>query len=107
LPIELRRQLRFDANQAVETSIAAVDWLFALSGARANFLSNPMQRMFRDAHAMRGHAMNSHDKVTRMYGRYDVVPDAPPLEPIDQMVACQPSSHHVSPTAFLIASSNA
>ena len=86
LPIELRRQLRFDANQAVETSIAAVDWLFALSGARANFLSNPMQRMFRDAHAMRGHAMNSHDKVTRMYGRYDLVPDAPPLEPIDKMV---------------------
>ena len=86
LPLELRRQLRFDANQAVETSIAAVDRLFALSGARANFLSNPMQRMFRDAHAMRGHAMNSHDKVTRMFGRYDLVPDAPPLEPIDKMI---------------------
>ena len=86
LSLELRRQLRFDANQAVETSIAAVDALFTLSGARANFLSNPMQRMFRDAHAMRGHAMNSFDKVARMFGRYDLMPDAPPLEPIDKMI---------------------
>ena len=86
LPMDLRRRLRFDANQAVETCIRAVDLLFAASGAKAIFLGNPIQRMFRDVHAMRGHAMNNSEKVSRMYGRFDLNPKAAILEPGDTLV---------------------
>jgi len=35
---------------------------------------------------MRHHAMNNADKVTRMYGRYALDPDAAPLDPGDALV---------------------
>jgi 3-hydroxy-9,10-secoandrosta-1,3,5(10)-triene-9,17-dione monooxygenase len=86
LPMALRRRLRFDANQAVAASIHAVDLLFAASGGKAIFLDNPMQRMFRDVHAMRAHAMNNGEKVSRMFGRFDLDPNAPIAEPGETLV---------------------
>ena len=75
-----------EAGQAVETSIRAVDLLFAASGGKAIFLNNPMQRVFRDVHAMRGHAFNNSEKVSRMYGRFDLDTNASALEPADNLV---------------------
>ena len=70
LPIELRRQLRFDAN-AVETS---TPWEMGFRvSARANFLSNPMCAVPRHTQDARP-AMNSHD-VRHADGRAATDPD--------------------------------
>jgi hypothetical protein len=42
--------------------------------------------MWRDVNAMRHHAMNNAGKVTRMYGRYDLDPNAAPLGSSDGLV---------------------
>jgi len=86
LPIELRRRVALNCVQSVENALRMVTRLFALSGGRAIFLDNPIQRMWRDVNAMRHHAMNNADKVTRMYGRYDLDPNAAPLDPGDGLV---------------------
>jgi hypothetical protein len=53
----------------------------AASGGKPIFLDNPMQRMFRDIHPMRAHAMNNSEKVSRMLGRFDLDPNAAITEP--------------------------
>jgi hypothetical protein len=45
-----------------------------------------MQRMFRDVHAMRGHAMNNNEKVSRIYGRYNLDPNAAIMDSADALV---------------------
>lgn len=86
LSLELRRRVALNCVQSVESALRLVTRLFALSGGRAIFLDNPIQRMWRDVNAMRHHAMNNTDKVTRMYGRYALDPNAVPLDPGDGLV---------------------
>jgi len=86
LPLELRRRVRLNGSEAVATAVRVVNRLFALSGGRAIFLDNPMQRIWRDVNAMRHHAMNNPDKVARMYGRYALDPNAAPAEVSDALV---------------------
>jgi len=86
LPMELRRRIALNCVQSVESALRLVTRLFALSGGRAVFLDNPIQRMWRDVNAMRHHAMNNADKVTRMYGRYNLDPNAAPLDPGDSLL---------------------
>ncbi len=61
--------------------IRAVNVLFEASGGRAIFLDNPMQRYFRDVHAMRAHAMNNADKSASLFGRSELLPGEPPRDP--------------------------
>ena len=58
----------------------AVDRLFEASGGRAIFLDNPIQRVFRDVHAMRAHAINNPDKGARLFGRFELSPDTAPTD---------------------------
>jgi len=86
IPMPPRVRCRADASRAVARAIHAVDRLFEASGGRAIFLDNPIQRVFRDVHAMRAHAFNNPDKAARLFGRFDLAPDAWPREPGDLLV---------------------
>jgi 3-hydroxy-9,10-secoandrosta-1,3,5(10)-triene-9,17-dione monooxygenase len=69
IPLENRARYRWEAAQAVAWSVHAVDRLFEASGGRAIFLNNPIQRAWRDVHAMRAHAGNNPDKMAAIFGR--------------------------------------
>ena len=56
ISMEFRARCRWDAANAVRLSVAAVSRLFEVSGGRAIYLDNPIQRAFRDVHAMRAEA---------------------------------------------------
>ena len=86
LPMELRRRVRLNGPEAVASAIRVVNRLFTLSGGRAIFLDNPIQRIWRDVNAMQHHAMNNGFKVARMYGRYALDPNAPPTDVGDALV---------------------
>jgi 3-hydroxy-9,10-secoandrosta-1,3,5(10)-triene-9,17-dione monooxygenase len=68
-PIADRSRWRWGAAYCVETSLRAVDLLFETAGGFSIHRDNPMQRMFRDAHAMRAHASNNVKKAAEGYGR--------------------------------------
>jgi 3-hydroxy-9,10-secoandrosta-1,3,5(10)-triene-9,17-dione monooxygenase len=64
-----RARYRWEAAHAVALSVQAVDRLFEASGGRAIFLNNPIQRAWRDVHAMRAHAGNNPEKMAAIFGR--------------------------------------
>jgi 3-hydroxy-9,10-secoandrosta-1,3,5(10)-triene-9,17-dione monooxygenase len=86
IPLPPRVRCRADAARAVQRGVHAVDRMFEAGGGRSIYLDNPLQRMFRDAHAMRAHAFNNPDKAARMFGRWDLAPDAPPTDPGDLLI---------------------
>ena len=57
IPLDRRARARWSAANIVLRGVRAVDLLFEASGGRALFLDNPIQRYFRDVHAMRAHAL--------------------------------------------------
>ena len=59
IPLTQRARYRWDAAQAVAWCVQAVDRLFAASGGRAIFVDHPIQRAFRDVHAIQAHAGNN------------------------------------------------
>ena len=69
IPLTDRARYRWDAAKATTWSVRAVDRLFEASGGRAIFLNNPIQRAWRDVHAMRAHAGNNPDKAALIFGR--------------------------------------
>ncbi|MBI3330071.1 MAG: flavin-dependent monooxygenase [Nitrospinae bacterium] len=69
IPLAHRARYRWEAAHAVAWSVRAVDRLFEASGGRAVFLNNPIQRAWRDVHAMRAHAGNNPEKAAAIFGR--------------------------------------
>ncbi len=69
IPLTRRARYRWDAAKAVEWSVRAVDRLLEASGGRGIYLSNPIQRAWRDVHAMRAHAGNNPEKAAAVFGR--------------------------------------
>lgn len=69
IPIETRARARWGAAYALDISLEAVDRVFEVGGGYSIHSDNPMQRMFRDAHAMRVHASNNVDRAAEGYGR--------------------------------------
>jgi 3-hydroxy-9,10-secoandrosta-1,3,5(10)-triene-9,17-dione monooxygenase len=69
IPLEHRARYRWEAAHAVAASVQAVDRLFEASGGRAIFRNNPIQRAWRDVHAIRAHAGNNPDKVATIFAR--------------------------------------
>ncbi|MGA8566674.1 MAG: 3-hydroxy-9,10-secoandrosta-1,3,5(10)-triene-9,17-dione monooxygenase oxygenase subunit [Candidatus Binataceae bacterium] len=67
ISVERRARLRWDAANAVQLSVHAVDLMFESSGGRAIFLDNPIQRYFRDVHAIRAHALNNPQRAGRTF----------------------------------------
>lgn len=69
IPLTRRARYRWDAAKATDWSLRAVDRLFEASGGRGIFLANPIQRAWRDVHAMRAHAANTPEKAAAVFGR--------------------------------------
>jgi 3-hydroxy-9,10-secoandrosta-1,3,5(10)-triene-9,17-dione monooxygenase len=69
IPLTQRARYRWDAAKATDWSVRAVDRLFEASGGRGIFLENPIQRAWRDVHAMRAHVANNLEKVAAVFGR--------------------------------------
>ena len=80
IPLPARARARWSAANIVLRAVRAVDLLFEASGGRALFLDNPMQRYFRDVHAMRAHALNNPDKASQVFGYAELHPGGTPRE---------------------------
>ena len=78
ISLGLRAHARWSAANVVLRGVRAVDLLFEASGGRALFRDNPMQRYFRDVHAMRAHALNNPDKASQIFGYTELHPGAAP-----------------------------
>ena len=80
IPLELRTRARFNSANIVQRCVRAVDTLFEASGGRAIFLDSPMQRFFRDVHAMRAHAANNPERAAQIFGFSELNPGEPPID---------------------------
>ncbi len=80
IPLTARARARWSAANIVLRGVRAVDLLFEASGGRALFLDNPMQRYFRDVHAMRAHALNNPDRASQVFGYSELHPGGTPPE---------------------------
>jgi 3-hydroxy-9,10-secoandrosta-1,3,5(10)-triene-9,17-dione monooxygenase len=69
IPLASRARYRWDAAKIVDWSAHAVDRLLRASSGRVVFLSNPIQRAWRDVHAMQAHAGNNLEKAANVFGR--------------------------------------
>jgi 3-hydroxy-9,10-secoandrosta-1,3,5(10)-triene-9,17-dione monooxygenase len=72
IPLESRARYRWDSAKAIEWSVAAVDRLFEASGGRALFLASPLQRAWRDVHAMRAHVGNNPEHAAMVFARAEL-----------------------------------
>jgi 3-hydroxy-9,10-secoandrosta-1,3,5(10)-triene-9,17-dione monooxygenase len=64
-----KTRLRRDGAFSVNLCTEAVSLLFTASGARSLFTSGPLQRQFRDAHAVNSHLAFNFDAAGTNYGR--------------------------------------
>ncbi|PWU23805.1 MAG: flavin-dependent monooxygenase [Candidatus Rokuibacteriota bacterium] len=69
LSLSQRARYRWDTAKAADRSVRAVDRLFEASGGRGIFLDNPIQRAWRDVHAIRAHAGNNLERAAAIFGR--------------------------------------
>lgn len=72
IPLEARARYRGDAGKAVDWSVKATDRVFEASGGRGIFLDNPIQRAWRDVHAMRAHNGNNPEAAALVFARSEL-----------------------------------
>jgi 3-hydroxy-9,10-secoandrosta-1,3,5(10)-triene-9,17-dione monooxygenase len=72
IALSKRARYRWDITKAVDWSVRAVDRLFEASGGRGIFLDNPIQRAWRDVHAIRAHGGNNIERAAAIYGRSEL-----------------------------------
>jgi indole-3-acetate monooxygenase len=65
LSVDQRAQLSLATQHAARAAVAAVDGVFRLAGAGALYADQPLQRCFRDLHAMDTHAFLSAETRSR------------------------------------------
>jgi 3-hydroxy-9,10-secoandrosta-1,3,5(10)-triene-9,17-dione monooxygenase len=68
--MQVTERARFDVAYIVDLCSRAVDRAFGGSGGRALFETHPLQRCFRDMHAITQHAATSFDDAAERYGQY-------------------------------------
>ena len=66
---ETKMRYRRDTAYATSLCVEAVDMIVSGTGAQALYLENPLQRQFRDIHAVAAHIAFSMDAAASAYGR--------------------------------------
>jgi 3-hydroxy-9,10-secoandrosta-1,3,5(10)-triene-9,17-dione monooxygenase len=69
IPLTCRARYRWDAAKIVDWSVRAIDRLLKASSGRVVFLSNPIQRAWRDVHAIQAHVGNNVERAATVFGR--------------------------------------
>src|SRR6266478_7053200 len=69
IPLSFRARCRWDAGKATDWSVRAIDRLMKAAGGRGIFLKNPIQRAWRDVHAMQAHAGSNLERAATVFGR--------------------------------------
>lgn len=72
----LHHRTRRDYAFIVRLCLNAIERIYLHSGASSNYMSNPLQRYWRDIHAMAGHTGVNFDAAGEAFGRFEL--DLPP-----------------------------
>ncbi len=78
MPLTQRARYRWDTAKATDWCVKAVDILFEASGGGGIYLKSPIQRAWRDVHAIRAHAGNNPERAAAIFGRSEF--DLPPTD---------------------------
>ena len=69
-PLDMRLRNRLSHTFCTRLLVQAIDALFVAAGGQGIFLEKPLQRIWRDAHAVAAHISLNWDAVSTMYGQH-------------------------------------
>jgi 3-hydroxy-9,10-secoandrosta-1,3,5(10)-triene-9,17-dione monooxygenase len=72
IAIEVLVRLRRDYALISRTCVQVIEQIYLHSGGKINYESHPLQRYWRDIHAMTAHAALNFDTVSESYGRFQL-----------------------------------